>query len=399
MFQVNDIDQLLHQHGNTMPVEKLSLEKAVGRVLAEDLVADRDLPPFDRVTMDGIALNVQASKGQRTFMIEGIQAAGQPPLTLKDPVQGCLECMTGAMLPKGCDAVIPVEDLEVSDGKASLVEGIDVNPGDNIHVRASDYQQGSVLVPKGMELQPPVVAVAASAGYASIDVIATPRVAVVGTGDELVGIDQVPQATQIRQSNAYTLQAALILHGFKQVTGFVLRDDRGQMMRGLKKILTGYDVVILSGGVSMGKFDYVPEVLNTLGVRQVFHKVAQRPGKPLWMGMTSDGKPVFGLPGNPVSTQICFYRYVLPHLYRMSGREGGRLCRRVVLSKSIDNKMALTRFIPVQKSASNDGDVVVPLMVNTSGDYVALAHSQGFVQINAHCKIEASTDKVVYYEW
>ena len=357
------------------------LQDAFGMVLREDLVADRDIPPFDRVTMDGIGINFNAwEKGKRIFSIEGIQKAGVPPLNLEN-ADACLEVMTGAVLPSGCDCVILYEDIEINDGKAKLREGIKIACMQNIHVKASDYTCGTRLVLKGSRLLASQVAIAASIGKSEVLVTANPKIAVVGTGDEVVGIDQEIESYQIRQSNAYAIAAALKLFGYDQVVCFHIKDDKDELRARLGEMLEDFDVVILSGGVSMGKFDYVPEVLADIGVKTLFHQVKQRPGKPFWFGKNGQEKPVFALPGNPVSTQVGVYRYVLPYLNRaVNACEIER--EFAVLDRDVDVKTDRAYFLPVKIKSQEDGRLLAePVFPNVSGDYAALDKSDGFIEL------------------
>jgi molybdopterin molybdotransferase len=383
MIDVEEADKIIFQNIKEFPAVQISLQESFGMVLQEDLIADRDLPPFHRVTMDGIAINFDSwDKGNRVFPFKGVQKAGSPPLTLKDS-RSCVEVMTGAILPEGCDCVVPIEQVERDHIQARIKDDVELARMNNVHVKGSDHKSGSVLILKGNRLLSPLVAVAASVGKAEVMVTKMPKVAVVGTGDELVGLHQKMEPTQIRQSNSYALQSALSLHGYDQVTRFHLKDDKKEMIGRLGEILKKFDVLILSGGVSMGEFDYVPEALKSIGVEALFHKVKQRPGKPLWFGKNKDGKPVFALPGNPVSTQICFYRYVLPYLNRAINAKADPK-EYIALDEDFSVTTALTYFLPV-KVESERGKPLLALPVNPSGsgDYVALAKSDGFIELPA----------------
>ncbi len=384
MITVKEADQLISKNIQESPSICVALQDAFGMILREDLCADRDLPPFDRVMMDGIGMHFDTWKeGNRTFSIEGVQRAGIPALDLKD-TKACLEVMTGAVLPGGCDCVIPVEDIDVKDGKATLREGLDLIRMQNIHRQASDHECGACLVPKGYRLLAPQVSVAASVGKSEVLVCATPKVAVIGTGDELVGLDQKCESYQFRQSNSYAVQSALNAHGYKHVERFHIQDDKSVLEEKLRKMIEDFDVLVLSGGVSMGKFDYVPEVLAAIGVEVIFHKVRQRPGKPFWFGRNKEGKPVFALPGNPVSTQIGTYRYVLPYLSRAVGARAISE-ELAVLDADVEIKTDLTFFLPVKIKSGHDGRLrALPIFPNGSGDYASLAVSDGFIELPAN---------------
>jgi len=291
--------------------------------------------------------------------------------------------MTGAVLSNGCDCIVPVEDITINEDKAKVNKGVALTRMMNVHAQGSDQKKGSKLVLKGTRLFSPQVAVAASIGKAEVLVSQRPKIAVIGTGDELVGIDQKPESFQIRQSNSYALQAALQLQGYDQVTRSHIRDDKDELRTQLGQILNNFDVVVLSGGVSMGKFDYVPEVFKELGVDVLFHKVKQRPGKPFWFGKNKEGKPVFALPGNPVSTQIGMYRYILPYLNKAVGAksEPGEYA---IFNKDVKIKTAFTNFLPVKVKYEQGGRLVtIPVIPNSSGDFASLADSDGFLELPA----------------
>ena len=314
MLTPAEADALIGQHLQCLPIESLPLAQCAGAVLRENIYAERDQPPFDRVAMDGIALCSRAvGSGPRSFRIQATQAAGDIPLTLGASAD-CIEVMTGAVLPSGCDAVVAVEELSVAGGQASLAAQVRVEPWQNVHRRGSDTRQGTLLLSAGQRLRAPEIAIAASAGMARIRVASQPMLVVISTGNELVEPGEPVLAHQVRRSNAYAIVSALREHGFQRVADDHIHDDMQELRERLRFHLETHDVLVLSGGVSMGRFDLVPRVLEELGVRAIFHKVAQRPGKPLWFGMAPSGAAVFGLPGNPVSTLVCLTRYVLPAL-------------------------------------------------------------------------------------
>ncbi len=376
-------DRLISENLRCLPIESLPLVQCAGAVLRENIYGERDQPPFDRVAMDGIALDSAAVRaGQRTFRVEAIQAAGDAPLTLSDRV-GCIEAMTGAMLPIGCDTVVPVEDISVSSGLARLKDGVVAEAWNNVHRRGMDSRQGALLLAAGTRMSPPEVAIAAGAGMARVRVSAQPMLAVVSTGNELIEPGEPILPYQVRRSNVYGVIAALRRHGFQRVADDHVRDDRDEMRARLKMHLSTHDVVILSGGVSMGRFDLVPTVLTELGVRRVFHKVAQRPGKPLWFGVAESGTAIFALPGNPVSTQVCISRFVIPALLAAMGEVNPRV-RKIPLAAPVTISHKLVQFMPVHTEVDEWGrDWATPRPTNTSGDFTALAGTDGFVELPA----------------
>ena len=363
-----------------LPVEACALEQATGRVLREAIDSDLDQPPFDRVAMDGIAIaSSEFAAGRRSFRIAGVAAAGAPPPALVEPGT-CIEVMTGAVLPAGADAVIPVEELEVRDGHAELSASARVATFSNVHRKGTDTRAGARVLAPGVRLRGPELAIAASAGRMSLLVSRQPRIGIVSTGDELVPPGVRPSAWQVRRSNAYAIAATLREHGYQALSDAHSGDDPAALRALLAAELASRDVLVLSGGVSAGRFDHVPATLTALGVRQVFHKVAQRPGKPLWFGTHPDGQVVFALPGNPVSTLVCLVRYVLPALVRLSG---GRPAPPLLASllHAIEAHSALTAFIPVERPEDDRERRLRPRLTHGSGDFTALAGTVGFVEL------------------
>ncbi len=380
-------------------LEWVELARARGRVLAEKVVADRDFPPFDRVAMDGIAVRSDAlaerlARGEHALPIASTQAAGEPRHALAEP-ESCIEIMTGASLPAGCDAVLPVEWLRVENGWAHITDGhledaLRVAPGRNIHARASDRRAGDILLRAGQCIRAPEVAALASVGCAKVQVAALPRVHIITTGNETVPVASRVKDHQIRQSNGPALAAALGGHGYAPDHVVHVPDNEVPIRTAVLSGLGSADVIILTGGVSAGRFDLVPGVLASCGVREVFHKIRQRPGKPLWFGAAKDGAFVFGLPGNPVSALVCLYRYVLPFLSAFEvGRAAGvaatgrtfRSCRHHVACHDLPAaKIGWTQFVPVRMNANG---VATRVPMNGSGDLLALTGADGFVEWSA----------------
>jgi molybdopterin molybdotransferase len=376
-----EADLLIGQQLQCLPIESLPLAQCAGAVLRENVYAERDQPPFDRVDMDGVALDSRAAgAGTRSFRIQATQAAGDEPLTLNSAAH-CIEVMTGAVLPAGCDCVVPVEELAVERDEAQLASPARIEPWQNVRRRASDTRQGTLLLSAGQRLRAPEIAIAASAGMARIRVSAQPMLAVISTGNELVEPGEPVAAHQVRRSNAYAIVSALREHGFQRVADDHIQDDAAELRERLRFHLETHDVVVLSGGVSMGRFDLVPQVLEELGVRAIFHKVAQRPGKPLWFGVAPSGAAVFGLPGRPISSLVCLTRYVLPALRGSLGQTPAPVPR-MALGAPLTVTPPLTHFIPVRLEQDDWGrDWAVPAPASTSGDFTPLAGTDGFVEL------------------
>lgn len=348
--------------------------------------------------MDGIAVASAAiAGGIRTLRLQGTQAAGAVPLTLAAS-DAAVEVMTGAVLPHGTDSVIPLEEYDLANGALTLQSIATAEPWRNVQRRGSDSTPGVPMLSSGMRLGAAEIAVVASAGLAEVQVSRQPRVMVVSTGDELIEPGRPIADHQVRRSNAYGVTSALRLNGFEAVADEHLCDDEALMRRRLEEILESHDAVVLSGGVSKGKFDFVPMALKALGVEEVFHQVAQRPGRPMWFGAGPKGQLVFGLPGNPVSTQICLIRYVLPAL-RAAMNERLPAQERIVMAEALDGRK-MTYFMPVTLDQTGPspprGRAKPP---HGSGDFLALAGTHGFIEMPPQPAGYAEGFVADFYRW
>lgn len=367
---------ILKEHKGNFAIETRNLEDCIAAYLAEDLVADRDFPPFDRVTMDGIAIVFKTfESGKRKFTIEATAAAGSPQHALKND-KNCIEVMTGAIMPKGVDTVIRYEDLTIENNQATI--NLDtLKYKQNVHFKGSDLTKGAVIVKKGKQLSSAEINIAASIGKATLKICQLPKVVIFSTGDELVPVDKTPELHQIRRSNVYGIQATLKEWGVSASLEH-LADDKEEMLQVISKALNDYDLFIFTGGVSKGKFDFLPEVLEELKVQKHFHKVQQRPGKPFWFGSNSQGKMIFALPGNPVSSFVCTYVY-LKYWFQMSlGIEPNTLY--VKLRRDVIFKPNLIYFLQSKLQSEPDGTLVAePIKGNGSGDFTNLTNADGFL--------------------
>lgn len=378
---VEQADEYIRSALPDFGAETVSVSDVAGRILRQTVTAERDLPPFDRVMMDGIAIrHASWTSGTLEFAKEGIAAAGGEPLALQSD-SGCVEVMTGAVMPEGTDCVIPVERIEDADGAARVNGDYTPEPGEFIHRRGSDQQSGALLLEPGMRLGGPEAAVIAAAGLSEVQVARLPMIGVVSVGDELVEPGQPIEPHQVRRSNDYGIEVAIRARRAGNVTRLFVKDDREAMTDRIGACLEDCDALVLSGGVSMGKYDFVPAVMKDLGIELVFHKVSQRPGRPMWFGRSKEEKPVFALPGNPVSAAVCLSRYVLPSLEGAMGLKAGAT-RRVRLARDVRFEPDLTFFLPVTVGFSDDGVLsALPARPNTSGDFASLAGTDGFVEL------------------
>lgn len=364
--------------------EDCPLATAHGRVLRADLCADRDLPPFDRVTMDGFALRAASLvAGETKFRVEGVQAAGMRPFKLSAAADTCVEIMTGAVLPAGADCVVPYEET-TRDGATITVSATAAKftAGHALHRCGSDHPSGAVIVRAGTRLTGREIAVAAACGYATLTVTQSPKIAVIATGDELVEVGARVAPHQIRRSNDHAICAALASAGYPHTSRFHLRDVRQEIEHLLWHIIAEFDVVLVTGGVSKGKFDFLPAELDRQGVKKIFQGVAQRPGKPFWFGVSTRRTPVFALPGNPVSAYTCLHRYVLPALAEASGLIAAPPPRLAALATAVNFRAPLAYFLPVRVASGPRAELLAtPDPFNTSGDFAGLVGTDGFIEL------------------
>ncbi len=379
MISVAEARDIILNTAKDFGTEKISLNEGIGRVLREDWHCDRDMPPYDRVTMDGIALNYEVAHGKSNSSLQvlGVVGAGDPHTTLTDK-EGCLEVMTGAMLPIGADTVIRYEDIEIKDGIATI--NADYRHNQNIHWQGEDRKQGDLLVPSGTKLSGSEIGVGASIGRSEIIVSRLPKSIVISTGNELVEVDQIPLPHQIRRGNVYRIQSILNQLGIACDTAHIL-DDKEETEKRLSQYINEYELIILSGGVSKGKFDFLPNALEQSGVQKQFHRVAQRPGKPLWFGVHPKGTTVFALPGNPISSFMCLMIYVVGWLNKCIGLSPNAIVK-AVLSEDVSFKPALTYFLEVGLTYGDDGRLMAtPKKGNGSGDLANLLNADAFIEL------------------
>jgi len=371
-------EQLIGQHLACLPIESLPVAQCAGAVLRENVYAERDQPPFDRVLVDGVALSSAAARRRRSF--EAHSAGGVAPAALRGP-EHCVPVAAGAMLPQGCDCVLATGQFERSGTQVVLKAGCKPSPWQNVQRRAVNGSQGALLLAVGTSLNAPEIAVAAAAGMARLRVSGQPAILVVSTGNELVEAGEPIAPHQIRRANAYALCAALRQHGYTRVADEHLPDDAAVLHARLKLHLSTHDVLILSGGAASERPDPLPQVLQQLGVNALLHGVAQWPGQPMGFGTTTDGKAVFALPGDPVATLVCLVRYVLPALQAAMGTQHPP-AERIALAAPLQWDQRVTGFVPVRVHHDDWGlPWATPRPVEDAGDFTTLALTDGFIQL------------------
>lgn len=390
-------DATLSRFQLPLSFESVDLAQANGRLLVDSAVADRPVPAFDRICMDGYAFSAAAFEaGRRDFQVCGVARAGQPRASLPDP-EACMEAMTGAVLPQGCDTAIQVEMTErIDDRRVRFM--VDRFPkGSNVHRTGRDRKTGDEVIEAPALLGPGEVAALASLGIVRPTVAKLPRVVLVSSGDELVEPHREPLSHQVRQSNVWGIAASLESSGFGRPEIRHIPDDEATLRQILSRFVRESDVVLLSGGVSMGKWDLLPAVLVALGVERLFHGVAQQPGMPLWMGTSPRGGLVAGLPGNPLSAMTCFARHVRPILARSTGMRP--LSFQVALREPIPASPGKTRFVPVKVERRGLVQAATPVPVTGSGDWAGVVGSDGFVEIPRGTESVATGSVVDFHPW
>lgn len=393
MITVAEADRRIAATVQRGPSEPCALEHAHGRWLHTAVRADRPSPPFDRVMMDGFALAHEGWRdGRRNFEIQGSVGAGHQSPALSTTAH-VIEVMTGGVLPEGCDAVLPVEWCSQTGDRVHVDSTREVNAGLYVHRRASDGEAGRVVIEAGTRLDPAALAVAATEGAVELSVNRRPRIYLLTTGDEVVDVAAQPADWQIRGSHAHALRALLETWGSFEWMHEHTADKAEDLRACLSRGLDFGDVLLTVGGVSRGRWDLVPKVLGDLGVVKHLHRVAQRPGKPLWFG-TRHAQLVFGLPGNPVSALCSARRYVWPALDRWAGAEVPPPPR-IVLDSAVEPLPDAARFVPVRRTAER----YAPVPPQNSGSLHALVATDGFVECPPQADAIAAGTPLPYFGW
>ena len=388
VLSYKDADRIVRQHAarlNTDPDkrETLALLETVGRILATPIIADRDQPPFHRSTRDGFACrSADLAAGIPLTVIGRVRAGEAWTGPVVDRGQA-VEIMTGASIPMGTDCVLMVEHAAMEG--AQIRPARQLPPGENIVPAGAEARSGATLVPEGTRIGPQHIASAAACGYSTLNVYPRPRVAILATGDELVPVESQPLSRQIRNSNSYSIAAEVLEHGGQPVLFPILPDDLAAIEDAINRALD-CDLLILSGGVSMGRFDFVEEALLNLHAEFFFTGVRIQPGRPAVFGRMpgphSKYRYFFGLPGNPVSTMVTFALFAAPLLSALCGQAGSsNRFAEAHLSAGITGKPGLTRFLPAHVESDSVRAVVRSISWQGSGDQTAAAQGNCFIVI------------------
>ncbi|WP_158751280.1 gephyrin-like molybdotransferase Glp [Acidobacterium sp. S8] len=379
----NEAADVIRQHARSLlqakrTTESIPLLTSLNRVLAMPILADRDQPPFPRSTRDGYACRAEDLQTEKPLRIIGQLRAGEiwqgPALNSGEAI----EIMTGAPVPPGADCVVMVEHVAVEEELLRIEAGRALATGENIVPAGAEAKSESVIVPAGTRLAASHIAAAAACGYANISVYTRPRIAILVTGDELVAIDHSPLTHQIRNSNSYSLAAQVIIAGGEPVILPVAPDDEAKIEAAIRSAAS-CDLLLMSGGVSMGKYDFVEQALLSLGAEFFFTGAKIQPGRPVVFGRLPQ-QYFFGLPGNPVSTMVTFLLFAQPIIAALSGSEtDGPRFAQAKLSHSLTAKPNLTRFLPAHIDFKIDAPEATVIPWQGSGDLASTAAANGFV--------------------
>jgi molybdopterin molybdotransferase len=378
-----DATRVVQQHAKTLlahkpTVEHVPLLAALNRVLAEPILADRDQPPFPRSTRDGFACRAEDIRTAKPLQVIGQLRAGE--IWKDSPLEAgqAIEIMTGAPVPSGADCVVMVEHVKLDGNLLRLDAARTIEAGANIVPAGAEAKSGVTIAPAGTRIAASHVAAAAACGYSTVSVHGRPRVAILATGDELVPVDHTPLTHQIRNSNSYSLAAQITLAGAQPVILPVAPDDQAEVAASILRA-ADCDLLLLSGGVSMGKYDFVEQALLTLGAEFFFTGAKIQPGRPIVFGRLPQ-QFFFGLPGNPVSTMVTFMLFAQPLIAALSGEEnGGPRFALAQLAHSLRAKPELTRFLPARIDFSIHGPQATIIPWQGSGDLASTASANGFV--------------------
>jgi molybdopterin molybdotransferase len=387
-LSVTNAQQCILECVHKLDVESVGLEQSLGRVLAEDVRANRDLPPYDVSAMDGYALRSAdlANIPATLEVIEDIKAGDLPAKTVQ--AGQCARIMTGAPVPQGADAVIRVEDTLASPDNLVQIN-VAVKPGNDVRLRGEGMRNGDVVLTAGTAVTPGVTGVLATVKQAQVQVYRRPRVAILSTGNELEDMDDPVDPNKIPNSNSYALMAQVQALGIEPDLLGIARDDPAELEEYLQRGLR-FDVLLVSGGTSVGVHDYVRPVVEALGVQMKFWRVAMKPGHPVAFGVlqrNSDAAStafVFGLPGNPVSSMVCFEQFVAPALRRMMGHE--RLFRRTIaarLTHGMKHQPGRTEFVRVTLAKEEGGYAATSTGAQGSGMLLSMARADGLLVVPA----------------
>jgi molybdopterin molybdotransferase len=397
MTTVADALRLITAQAKSFGTEKVSIDEAFNRVLAQEIISDRDYPPFNRATMDGYAVHSADFLEKKLTQFQILESLFAGGVATQQVTSGtCIKIMTGAPAPVGADAIIRVEDT-YQEGNTVYFTHTAIKAGQNIARQGEDVKKGVVLIGRNCPIDATVMSGMAVTGYAQAEVEKLPKVAIISTGNEIVQVGLSILPHQIRDSNAFAIKAFFRHFQIQSPLTILAPDNKIALTEAIQSILDK-DIVVLSGGVSKGDADYVPEVLQSLGVKQIFHRIQIKPGAPLWFGTLPNGGAVFGLPGNPVSVQVACRLFIEPYLRTCFGTK----LREPVILPFLSEKPKKSKFdeyFPCKLITNAYTTGVVSLQNNSSGDIAATLGSDG-IALHLHTiDTLAINTPVAFYFW
>jgi molybdopterin molybdotransferase len=396
MYSINEAQKMIANCVRNFGTEIISIDDAYNRILAEDIIADRDYPPFNRATMDGYAVNSADFIDKKTKLkLIGTLYAGS--VSEQIVAEGtCLKIMTGAPVPEGADAVVRVEDT-IQNESIIVFKAHSVSPFQNIAKQGQDSIFRDLILEKNTMLNALSISVLAVTGKSTVKVYKIPEVAVVSTGNEIVSVQDVILPFQIRDSNVYSLKNFLKQYHITTVKSKLIKDDKAALIIELNEFLNE-DILIITGGVSKGEADYIPEVLKSLGVEEIFHRVKIKPGNPLWFGKLPNGGVVFGLPGNPVSVQVAYKVFIEPYLRNCLNLKKITPVYFPVMEKK-NKKTNFTEYFPCNLISKNNISGLISKSMNTSGDITATLDTDGIAIHPESMETINENEPVEFYFW
>ncbi len=375
MISVSEAKKIIDENVNSLQQATLSLQDSGGLILAEDIYATTDIPAFPQSSMDGYAFSFEGWKKNKKLKIKGEIAAGSnETFTLLS--ENAVRIFTGAALPADADTVVMQEKTRIENGEL-IIEDETLQLGTSVRPRGSEIKVGDLALAKETVLSPAAIGFLAGVGVAQTNVYPNPSITIIITGNELQQPGSALQDGQVYESNSFALKAALRQLQIDKTQILYAADKPAIVTDALQRALAQSDVVLLTGGISVGDYDFVLQAANECGVEKLFHKIKQRPGKPLYFGKR-ENKLVFGLPGNPSSVLTCFYQYVIPALEKLSKRKISLQTVTAPLSKSFQKNTGLTHFL----KGFYDGKTAMPLDAQESFRLSSFANDNCLIQIN-----------------
>ncbi len=395
MISISEAIQIINSQALSLKTENVSIDEVTNRALAENVYSDRDYPPFNRSTMDGFAINSKNFlKGKEWLISKTIPAGTLGDIVVAD--SDCVRIMTGARVPENLDVVIKIEDSVVLDDKVSFKTN-SVIPFLNIAKKGEDLKENTIVLESGTLLNPLNISLLASVGKNSVRVFQSPKVAILSTGNEIVPLSKIPKPEEIRDSNSYTLVEFLKRYKINPVIRKIVPDEINQLSEEIENALS-CDIIFITGGVSMGDFDFIPKILMEKKINCLFHKVEIRPGKPLWFGVHPNGNIVFALPGNPFAVQVAFKIFIEPFIRKILQMKDLYFLNFPFIGQK-KKRHNLTEFFPASIESKNGKTYVKPLQFNGSGDITAASRSEGLCVHPKEKETLCDTDIVEFIFW